>query len=184
SVGRRGDAPGVRPLRRERPRFGLRRQGRQDEVVGENLVVLDLRVVLPPDVVPLLIAGLRVGEREVEGHEEGVRDEESEIHHGRKHEGVAERSLAVEEAKAAAAVAAGAQIAASVAASKRYARFMSNQSSAWLPGRTPAWSSVSIWKTPAALRAVAMTRWPSGSTTSIVAGTLAGAPRAAHATSE
>ena len=54
----------------------------EDEVVGDQIVVVDLGVVVHPHVVPLLGAGLRVGEAEPDAHRERIGDEGGEVEDG------------------------------------------------------------------------------------------------------
>src|SRR5262249_13396129 len=103
---------------REGLRGGLVLEGPEDEAVGEELVAVDLRVVPRPDEVPLLVSGLRVGEREPDRHEERVSDEEREVEERGRDERVPERGLALEETRTRPR-GVGGQSASSVAGSKR-----------------------------------------------------------------
>src|SRR5262249_47630354 len=153
-AGRRRDRLALGLAGDQRVGLGLGRQRRDDEVVGRDLVAVDLGVVVEPDVRPLRVPGLRAGHAHVDRHDERVGDEQGEVDDGGQDQRVAERGLALEEARPL-------QIAHSVSRSKRKALDMSKKRSRWSRRLTPSWISAVSWSRPAAQRAVTMTSWPS-----------------------
>ena len=82
-------------------RLLLALERRDFEIVGEDLVRVDFRVVVQADELPLRAAGLRVEEAQSHRHQERVGDEDPQVEHRRQHEQVPQGGLALEQRDAA-----------------------------------------------------------------------------------
>ena len=100
-AGRLGGNDALLALVGEGARFLLALEGGDAEVVRDDLVRVDFRVVVPPDEIPSRAARLGVQEAQAHRHHERVRDEDAQVEHGGEDQQVPEGRLALEQRNAA-----------------------------------------------------------------------------------